>query len=284
MSSFTFVRGFSALHDGVDLAASRGTPVHAVRGGTVRFAGWGGSVIGSTLESGGGNVVEINDDTGGQMEQYAHLDTMAVSPGQSVAAGQLLGTVGETGNAFGYHLHFGLRSLLGGGMWMDPLTVWSVGALEAAVSGATATSASATSTSSTGGPILDAFLATIGRQLTDPIRSQDVQPFVDYIKNNTTLLQGNPVLDALGNGLPGSTLFNITALQDAVSKDVGKPWSVLGGALEGQAGQAGNLAPDVVGGVVGQIGSAVTGALEPVVLLAAIFGILILGLYLTVAG
>jgi murein DD-endopeptidase MepM/ murein hydrolase activator NlpD len=82
------------LHEGVDVAAPEGTPVRAVMGGTVRFAG----------EQGGyGNVVYL--DHGGSITVYAHLRSIAVERGARVAHGQVIGEVGRTGSASGPHLH-----------------------------------------------------------------------------------------------------------------------------------------------------------------------------------
>ena len=86
-------------HKGLDIAAPTGTKVFAPAGGIVRLA----------LENSffNGNLVIV--DHGHQMMTiYAHLDSMAVKVGQKVAAGEQLGTVGQTGRATGPHLHWGL--------------------------------------------------------------------------------------------------------------------------------------------------------------------------------
>ncbi|MGI8631573.1 MAG: peptidoglycan DD-metalloendopeptidase family protein [Solirubrobacterales bacterium] len=88
------------MHAGVDFPASTGTLVRAARSGTVRFAGW---------NSGGyGNLVVI-DHAGGMETWYAHLSSVAVSPGQRVSSGSGIGRVGSTGRSTGPHLHFELR-------------------------------------------------------------------------------------------------------------------------------------------------------------------------------
>ena len=132
MSAYSFVRGFSSLHSGVDLSASRGTAVHAVAGGRVTYSGYSTSDRYAPASArGGGNVVHV--DVGGHTEQYAHLDTRRVRTGQSIARGTVLGTVGSTGNATGPHLHF---ELLTGSGSRDPLSLYSRSALIAAVSDA----------------------------------------------------------------------------------------------------------------------------------------------------
>jgi murein DD-endopeptidase MepM/ murein hydrolase activator NlpD len=93
-------------HQGNDMFASQGTPVVATRSGT------------ASLQSGGagGNMVFLYG--GGDYFMYAHLDSFTVDDGQSVSAGQQLGTVGDTGDATAYHLHFEIHP--GGGSAVDP--------------------------------------------------------------------------------------------------------------------------------------------------------------------
>ena len=90
------------FHSGVDLSAATGTNVQAVDSGTVAFAGKQGSY---------GNLVVINH-TGGLQSRYAHLGNLNVTVGQSVKTGDLLGTVGSSGNPTipQSHLHFEVRS------------------------------------------------------------------------------------------------------------------------------------------------------------------------------
>ncbi|MDJ1174898.1 peptidoglycan DD-metalloendopeptidase family protein [Roseofilum capinflatum] len=94
----TSKREFSS---GVDIRAPIGTPVSAVGDGIVAYAGDRGSY---------GQLVVINHP-GGRQTRYAHLQTLQVSPGQTVRQGDRLGTVGTTGNpTFSIpHLHFEMR-------------------------------------------------------------------------------------------------------------------------------------------------------------------------------
>ncbi|MYN27881.1 M23/M56 family metallopeptidase [Duganella levis] len=89
-------------HKGIDFAATKGTPVHAVAGGTIISAG-------HIAENDGryGNVVII--EHGAQRSLYAHLNSINVKAGQQVQAGQLIGAVGQTGFATGPHLHLEMR-------------------------------------------------------------------------------------------------------------------------------------------------------------------------------
>ncbi|QIR39627.1 M23 family metallopeptidase [Tolypothrix sp. PCC 7910] len=90
------------FHSGVDLAAAVGTPVEAIAPGVVAFASEQGSY---------GKLVIINH-SGGLQSRYAHLDSIKVNAGQQVKKGDVLGTVGRTGQpaAKQPHLHFEVRS------------------------------------------------------------------------------------------------------------------------------------------------------------------------------
>lgn len=98
-------------HDGVDIAAKKGTELRTIDAGKVSYAEdariddekhrlhhWA---------KGGGNVVNI-DISKKKTIQYAHLDTISVKVGDKVVRGQKIGTVGQTGGATGPHVHFGL--------------------------------------------------------------------------------------------------------------------------------------------------------------------------------
>lgn len=90
-------------HTGVDYPAREGTLVHAASSGTVVHAGWGSDPGGT----GGAYGNQVIIDHGGQVRSYyAHLSAFAIKAGDTVTAGQVIGAVGQTGNAFGAHLHF----------------------------------------------------------------------------------------------------------------------------------------------------------------------------------
>lgn len=96
------------MHNGVDLPGTTGTPVVATRGGVVTTA-----VFHKTC----GNHIWINHGNG-YKSVYMHLDTMIVSVGQYVEAGQQIGTLGNTGGSTGPHLHFGIVE---NGVYIDPM-------------------------------------------------------------------------------------------------------------------------------------------------------------------
>ncbi|MBA3376158.1 MAG: peptidoglycan DD-metalloendopeptidase family protein [Actinobacteria bacterium] len=96
------------LHEGIDIAASTGTPIWAAAAGTVIHAGWLG---------GYGNLVVV-DHGNGLATAYAHASAILVGVGQQVAQGESVALVGSTGNSSGPHLHFEVRV---NGVAVDPL-------------------------------------------------------------------------------------------------------------------------------------------------------------------
>ena len=83
-------------HNGVDLAASIGTPIRATGDGVVVRAGWSG---------GYGLLVAINH--GDRTEtRYGHMSRLAVEPGEHVRKDSIIGYVGSTGRSTGPHLHY----------------------------------------------------------------------------------------------------------------------------------------------------------------------------------
>lgn len=92
--------GTSNFHKGIDIAAPSGTPVGAARSGTVTYAGWS--------NQGYGNLVKIRH-AGGAETWYGHFSSIAVSVGEHVSQGEIIGRVGSTGLSTGPHLHFELH-------------------------------------------------------------------------------------------------------------------------------------------------------------------------------
>ena len=86
-------------HTGLDIAASRGTPISAAASGTVTFSGYKGSY---------GNMIVISHGNNVQT-YYAHCDKLYVSAGTNVSQGQKIAAVGNTGNSTGPHLHLEVR-------------------------------------------------------------------------------------------------------------------------------------------------------------------------------
>ena len=102
-------------HQGQDVFAGCGTPMVAAAAG---------KVIDRKFHGSAGNYVVIETE-GGRHHFYAHLRLpAAVDPGEKVQAGQRIGSVGQTGNAWDCHLHFEVWTAPGwyrGGHAIDPL-------------------------------------------------------------------------------------------------------------------------------------------------------------------
>ncbi len=90
---------WGSLHPGIDIGVGMGTPIHAAASGRVITASYSG---------GYGNLVVV-DHGNGLATAYAHQSSMAVTPGQQVSQGQVIGYVGSTGFSTGPHLHFEVR-------------------------------------------------------------------------------------------------------------------------------------------------------------------------------
>lgn len=101
------------LHTGQDWAAPEGTPVRAMHSGRVNRIWWDTFADGSPA---GGNMLQIG--AAQCSSRYAHLSGYAVSAGDEVQAGQIIGYVGRTGAATGNHLH---AELLLAGQFVDPM-------------------------------------------------------------------------------------------------------------------------------------------------------------------
>jgi len=105
----------TAWHEGVDISAPSGTPVVSVADGVVVMAGEADDGYGIKL---------VIDHGGGLASVYAHLSGVQVGVGQSVAAGQRIGSVGSTGRSTGSHLHYEVRTF---GAQCDPMWGWGPG-------------------------------------------------------------------------------------------------------------------------------------------------------------
>jgi len=101
------VNGVLTPHWGIDIGGANGTPVRAVKSGTVLDAG---------PRTGYGNCITLQHDDGRQSSLYGHLNSIGVRSGQRVSGGQQIGTMGRTtagadgvtppwGRTMGVHLH-----------------------------------------------------------------------------------------------------------------------------------------------------------------------------------
>ncbi|MEG1537510.1 MAG: M23 family metallopeptidase, partial [Clostridiales bacterium] len=86
-------------HSGLDIGGPVGDPIVAAEAGTVTLAEW---------YYGYGNLIKI-DHGDGMETYYGHLDSFTVDVGDTVERGELIGTLGNTGNSTGPHVHFEVR-------------------------------------------------------------------------------------------------------------------------------------------------------------------------------
>ena len=102
------VTGEYKLHKGIDYAGNYGDPIKASKSGVVEYSGWI-TGYGNTIILGHGNGVQT---------LYPHAQTLDVDYGDTVKQGDVIATVGSTGNSTGPHLHFEIRI---NGQAVDPL-------------------------------------------------------------------------------------------------------------------------------------------------------------------
>lgn len=106
--------GRNTMHSGLDWAGPRNTPIHSTADGVVKTA---------ERQRGYGNLVVIEHDFGIET-YYAHLNSIAVRPGQRVSRGERIGGMGTTGQSTGVHLHYEIRV---GGNPVNPMTYLRAG-------------------------------------------------------------------------------------------------------------------------------------------------------------
>lgn len=107
---FGAARPAGRKHKGVDLIIGTGTPIRAALAGVVYRRGW---------DAGAGNYVDLkHPGATPDMTKYFHMSDFAVSYGQEVSQGQVIGYVGSTGSSSGPHLHF---ETWVGGSAVDPM-------------------------------------------------------------------------------------------------------------------------------------------------------------------
>lgn len=93
------ISGRRKLHEGMDIGAPNGSPIHAAKSGRVIVSGWRGGYGQAVIIDHGGGVVTL----------YGHASRLLVSVGQSVTRGQTIALVGSTGASTGNHLHWEVR-------------------------------------------------------------------------------------------------------------------------------------------------------------------------------
>lgn len=103
---------WGSSHEGIDISAAEGTPIRAAASGTV-------ILLQPEASSGGYGNYTCLDHKNGLSTCYAHQSAFNTTSGASVAQGEIVGYVGNTGHSFGAHLHFEVRI---GGVAADPLS------------------------------------------------------------------------------------------------------------------------------------------------------------------
>lgn len=100
-SEMTYGERAGGLHSGYDIGSQgQKVAIYATQDGTVEWSGF--------KEGGIGNCVYIKHDDGVYWSNYMHLDSMIVSVGDTVTAGQQIGIMGNSGGDYAIHLHFEL--------------------------------------------------------------------------------------------------------------------------------------------------------------------------------
>lgn len=122
------------FHDALDIYVGYGSPIYAANNGTVYRVGTGCTPGYLSCNSRQGNFVLINHNAGGYYTIYMHMKEIYVSEGQTVARGQRIGSMGNTGNVYpvpnsynpygGTHLHFGVRKGAPYGSTINPLYLY----------------------------------------------------------------------------------------------------------------------------------------------------------------
>ena len=126
-SPYVITSGFGyrwgVLHEGIDISGTgHGSPIYSVLDGTVYNAGW---EIPLCL---GGGYCAIIGHPNGYYTLYAHMSAVRVKTGEKVTRGQIIGAMGQTGYAFGTHLHFCVWSgvpYAAGSKLYNPLEVYN---------------------------------------------------------------------------------------------------------------------------------------------------------------
>ncbi len=100
-ASGIYTQFYGGGHGGIDIASRGNVPIYAYKAGVVTYRKWAGA-------NSYGNLIKI-DHGDGVVTYYAHLSGWNVVEGETVAAGQKIGDMGNTGRSTGQHLHFEIR-------------------------------------------------------------------------------------------------------------------------------------------------------------------------------
>ena len=122
---------WGSFHNAIDIYVGYGSPIYAANNGVVEKIGTGCTPGYLGCNGRQGNYILINHNAGGYYTIYMHMRDIYVTSGQTVARGQKIGTMGNTGEVYpvpssynpygGTHLHFGVRI---GGSYINPLSLY----------------------------------------------------------------------------------------------------------------------------------------------------------------
>ena len=127
---------WGSFHGAIDIAGTGyGSPIYAANNGVIESAGTSGCIPGDLRCNGGrGHYVIINHNAGGYYTIYMHMKDVFVNVGQTVARGQKIGTMGNTGDCYpvpssynpyaGTHLHFEVRRGSANGTKINPYNLY----------------------------------------------------------------------------------------------------------------------------------------------------------------
>lgn len=125
---------WGSFHDALDIYVGHGSPIYAANNGVVYKIGTGCTPGYTSCNGKQGNYILINHNAGGYYTIYMHLKDIYVSEGQTVARGQKIASMGNTGNVYpipsssnpygGTHLHFGVRVGAPYGRTINPLNLY----------------------------------------------------------------------------------------------------------------------------------------------------------------
>ena len=125
---------WGSFHKGIDIYVGYGSPIYAANNGVVAKTGGGCHPGNLSCNGRQGNYVIINHNAGGYYTVYMHMKEFYVTEGQTVAQGQKIGAMGNTGEVYpvpssynpygGTHLHFGVRMGSVNGNEVNPLGLY----------------------------------------------------------------------------------------------------------------------------------------------------------------
>jgi hypothetical protein len=204
-SGFYLTTLFSSGHQGVDISnGACGAPIYAAAGGTVSFAG---------KDVNGANVVKITHSADYQTN-YAHASSLSVILGQIVKVGDIIGTIGSTGDSTACHLDFRLKQF---GNYVNPLPYLN----QTLPGGGTSTPITIT------GEVPTSLLDALGKTASDTFELADIDKVIAWAK-----AQG-----LLGNGISIPSMAAETTFRAILAKYVGLP---INQALPTAGKEAGN--------------------------------------------